>query len=85
MESAFKLDQTRRASDDSWKVCGQGALEQKGRRSRLFVLRAKPVLGLKSSHATYRQGINLQSKLRVPPGPSQPESLFGRLMVVSGW
>lgn len=82
MESAFKLDQTRRASDDSWKVCGQGALKQRGRR---FVLRAKPVLGLKSSHATYRQGINLQPKLRVPPGPSQLESLFGRLMVVSGW
>lgn len=61
MESAFKLDQTRKASDDSWKVCGQGALEQRGRQSRLFVLRAKPVLGLKSSHATGRGLIYNQS------------------------
>lgn len=76
MESSFKLDQTRRASDDSWKVCGQGALEQRGRRSRLFVLRAKPVLGLKS-YATYRQGINLQSKLRVPPGPPNQRACLG--------
>ena len=84
MESAFKLDLTRRASDNSWKVCGQGALEQRGRRSRLLSSEQSQYWAW--SHLMLCTGMGLiYSQSLGCLLASQPESLFGRLMVVSGW
>lgn len=56
VESAFQPHLTRRAGNNSHKLCGPVVLKLRSRQTELITLRAKPVPGLDASRTKHRQG-----------------------------